>query len=71
MRRILKRLRRIVGVEELDRMKPSDTMLPPPSEYTGASFGMLTWSEGGLRPTLMVLTGFCKLQLQPLKYFFI
>lgn len=56
MRRILKRLRRSVGVEELDRMDPSDTMLPPPSEYAGASLGTLTWSEGGLRVSVMVLT---------------
>lgn len=60
MRRILKRLRRSVGVEELDRMEPSDTMLPPPSEYAGASFGVLTWSEGGLRVSLIVLASFLK-----------
>lgn len=42
MRRILKRLRRSVGVEELDRTDPSDTALPPPSEYAGASLGTLT-----------------------------
>lgn len=60
MRRILKRLRRSVGVEELDRMEPSDTTLHPPSEYAGASFGMLTWSEGGLRVSLMVLISFLK-----------
>lgn len=56
MRRILKRLRRSVGVEALDRMDPSDTVLPPPSEYPGASLGTLTWSEGGLRVSVMVLT---------------
>lgn len=66
MRRILKRLRRSVGVEELDRMEPSDTKLPPPSEYTGASFGTLTWSEGGLRVSLMVLTSFEKKPVAPL-----
>lgn len=42
MRRILKRLRRSVGVEELDRTDPSDTALHPPSKYAGASFGTLT-----------------------------
>lgn len=56
IRRILKRLRRRVGVEELDRTEPSETALLPPSEYAGASFGTLTWSEGGLRVSLMVLT---------------
>lgn len=65
MRRILKRLRRSVGVEELDRMEPSDTTLPPPSEYAGASFGTLTWSEGGLRVSLMALTSFLKCKHNP------
>lgn len=54
MRRILKRLRRRVGVDELDRTEPSDTALFPPSEYAGASFGTLTWSEGGLRVSVMI-----------------
>lgn len=67
MRRILKRLRRSVGVEELDRMEPSDTTLLPPSEYAGASVGMLTWSEGGLRVSLMVLKTFSKIKMPPLK----
>lgn len=56
MRRILKRLRRSVGVEELECMEPSDTMLPPPSEYAGPSFGTLTWSEGSLRLSVMSKT---------------
>ncbi|TNN45647.1 hypothetical protein EYF80_044162 [Liparis tanakae] len=42
MRRILKRLRLSVGVEELERTEPSDTPWRPPSEYDGASFGTLT-----------------------------
>ncbi len=65
MRRILKRLRRSVGVEELDRMEPSDTALLPPSEYAGASIGTLTWSEGGLRVSLMVLPRFLKCKCSP------
>ena len=65
MRRILKRFRRSVGVEELDRIEPSDTALRPPSEYAGASIGTLTWSEGGLRESLMVLTGFLKCKDDP------
>lgn len=56
IRRILKRLRRSVGVEELECTQPSDTAGPPPSEYTGPSFGTLTWREGGLRVSPMVLS---------------
>lgn len=69
MRRILKRLRRSVGVEKLDRTEPSDTVLAPPSEYAGASFGTLTWSEGGLRASLMLLTSFLKCKYNT--YFFL
>lgn len=53
MRRILKRLRRSVGVEELDLTEYSDRLFLPPSEYTGASFGTLTWSDGGRNVSLM------------------
>lgn len=65
MRRILKRLRRRVGVEELDRTEPSDTALLPQSEYAGASFGTLTWSEGGLRVSLMMPTSSLKCKYVP------
>lgn len=62
MRRILKRLRRNVGVDELDLMEPSDTTTPPPSEYTGPSLGMLTCSDGGLSVSLIVLSSFLRSQ---------
>lgn len=58
MRFILNLFLRRVGVEELEGMEQSETALLPPSEYTGASLGTLTCSEGGLRVSLMVLASF-------------
>ena len=55
MRRILKRLRRSVGVDEQDFVEQSDAKWFPPSEYSGPSFGTLTWRDGGRSLSPMML----------------
>ena len=55
MRRILKRLRRRVGVDEQDFTEQSDGKWFPPSEYSGPSFGTLTWRDGGRSLSPMML----------------